>query len=170
VIRRYAVTVAGQARAVEIEELPGGELRAVVEGRETRMAPRSVAAGQYLWLEGSRVVVTDVQPAGGGLAVTARGHTLMVDVADAQSRALAAVATRAPGKAGPLIVRAPMPGRLVKVLVKAGEQAAAGKPLLVIEAMKMENEIRAPRDGRVRELRAAEGSTVEANQELLVLE
>ena len=71
---------------------------------------------------------------------------------------------------GPLVVTAPMPGRIVKVLVKPGETVQPRQGLVVIEAMKMENELRASRSGRVTELRVAEGTSVEANAILVVLE
>ena len=71
---------------------------------------------------------------------------------------------------GPRMIVAPMPGRIVKVLVKPQEQVSARQPLVVVEAMKMENELRAPRGGRVAEVRVTEGSSVEANTVLVVLE
>jgi biotin carboxyl carrier protein len=71
---------------------------------------------------------------------------------------------------GPAAVSAPMPGRVVKVLVSPGESVAARQPVVVVEAMKMENELRAPRAGTVREIRAAEGASVEAGAVLVVLE
>jgi biotin carboxyl carrier protein len=71
--------------------------------------------------------------------------------------------------AGPQTIVAPMPGRIVKVLVKRNETVAARQPLVVVEAMKMENELRAPRSGTVAEVRVSEGSSVEANTVLVVL-
>jgi biotin carboxyl carrier protein len=73
------------------------------------------------------------------------------------------------GDRGPRPLVAPMAGRVVKVLVKTGEAVAARQPLVVVEAMKMENELRAPRDGTVAEVRVSEGSSVEANAVLVVL-
>ena len=67
-------------------------------------------------------------------------------------------------------VAAPMPGRIVKILVAAGDVVTAGQPLLVMEAMKMENEIRAPKAGTVADLRVAEGASVDAHAVLLLLE
>jgi biotin carboxyl carrier protein len=69
----------------------------------------------------------------------------------------------------PHTIVTPMPGRIVKVLVKTGEAVAARQPLLVVEAMKMENELRAPRAGIVADVRVAEGASVEANTVLMVL-
>jgi len=70
---------------------------------------------------------------------------------------------------GPLTIVAPMPGRIVRVLVKLNETVVARQPLVVVEAMKMENELRAPRGGTVTEVRVSEGSSVEANTVLVVL-
>ena len=90
------------------------------------------------------------------------------EVVDAR-RARVVVAERGGGDAAAVIVRAPIPGRVVKVLVKAGDAVKAGQTLVVLEAMKMENELRAPRAGTVTEVRAAEGTAVEAGQELVQL-
>ena len=71
--------------------------------------------------------------------------------------------------AGPRAVVAPMPGRIVKVLVQPGEAVQARQGLVVVEAMKMENEVRAPHAGIVADVRVREGSSVEANAVLVVL-
>jgi biotin carboxyl carrier protein len=83
--------------------------------------------------------------------------------------ALAKQAQRA-GGGGPAAVKSPMPGRVVKLLVRAGERVAVGQAVVVVEAMKMENELRATRAGTVRELRCAEGAAVEAGQDLVVVD
>ena len=67
-------------------------------------------------------------------------------------------------------VVAPMPGRIARVLVKAGDAVAARQGLVVVEAMKMENELRSPRAGIVAEVRATAGALVEANAVLIVIE
>ncbi len=72
--------------------------------------------------------------------------------------------------AGPARVVAPMPGRIVRLLVVAGDEVSAGQGLIVVEAMKMENELRSPKEGRVREVRAAEGASVEAGAVLVVVD
>ncbi|HUY15466.1 MAG TPA: biotin/lipoyl-containing protein [Terriglobia bacterium] len=69
----------------------------------------------------------------------------------------------------PQEIRAPMPGRIVKVLASEGLQVEAGDGLVVIEAMKMQNEIRAPRPGRVEKILVEEGNGVEAGASLLLL-
>ena len=64
----------------------------------------------------------------------------------------------------------PMPGKVVALKVRPGDEVKEGDTLLVIEAMKMENEIKAPRDGRVREVLVQEGATVSTGQPLVVLD
>ncbi len=71
---------------------------------------------------------------------------------------------------GPQEITAPMPGKIVKVLVKEGAEVSSGQGLVVIEAMKMQNELHAPRAGKVGRIYAAEGSGVEAGAKLLRLE
>jgi biotin carboxyl carrier protein len=75
----------------------------------------------------------------------------------------------AAASAGPHRVTAPMPGRIVKVLVKPGDVVEANQPLVVVEAMKMENELRAPKRGTVSEVRVAEGALVDAKAVLVVV-
>jgi biotin carboxyl carrier protein len=71
---------------------------------------------------------------------------------------------------GPQRVIAPMPGKVVRLLVKPGDDVQARQGLVVVEAMKMENELRAARDGRVRDVAVAEGQSVDAGAVLLVVE
>jgi len=84
-------------------------------------------------------------------------------------RRVALAAQRSREGTGPLDVRAPMPGKIVKVHVKAGDAVSAGQGLIVIEAMKMENELRAPREGTVGKVTASEGQAVEAQEVLVTL-
>jgi biotin carboxyl carrier protein len=72
--------------------------------------------------------------------------------------------------AGAQQVLAPMPGRVVKVLVQPGDEVKARQGLIVIEAMKMENELRSPKDGRVAQVLVGEGASVEAGRLLAVVE
>jgi biotin carboxyl carrier protein len=72
-------------------------------------------------------------------------------------------------EAGPVTVRAPIPGKIVKLAVRVGERVTAGQALVVLEAMKMENEIRSPRDGEVKAILVREGVSVESGQELVTV-
>ena len=63
-----------------------------------------------------------------------------------------------------------MPGRVVRVLVAPGDEVAARQPVVVVEAMKMENELRSPKAGRVKDVAVTEGASVEAGRVLVVVE
>ena len=71
---------------------------------------------------------------------------------------------------GEVAVIAPMPGRVVRVLAAAGDEVAARQGIVVVEAMKMENELRAPKAGRVKEVTVTSGTSVEAGRVLAVIE
>jgi biotin carboxyl carrier protein len=90
----------------------------------------------------------------------------IVDPREQLTRRRLAVST----EAGPRSIVSPMPGRIVKVLVRAGETVAAQQGLIVVEAMKMENELRAPRAGRVTSVKVGEGTSVERGAVLIVME
>ncbi len=131
---------AGSTHAGPDDEVPGGS-RAY---RSYEVA----ADGQHVYVNGRAIAVTVDDPR----APRARaGRRLDSDSGSGR-------------------VAAPMPGRIVKVLVTAGDAVTAGQPLLVMEAMKMENEIRAPKAGTVADLRVAEGASVDAHAVLLLLE
>lgn len=89
-----------------------------------------------------------------------------VAVRDPRARRRASAASVA---AGPEVLTAPMPSKVVKLLVREGEQVADGQGLLVMEAMKMQNELRAPRAGRVERIHVSEGSGVETGAPLVRL-
>jgi biotin carboxyl carrier protein len=72
--------------------------------------------------------------------------------------------------AGPQRLLAPMPGKIARVLVQTGDSVAARQPVVVVEAMKMENELRAARDGTVAEVHAREGQLVDAGALLLLIQ
>ena len=71
---------------------------------------------------------------------------------------------------GPQAITAPMPGRVIRVLVEPRQEVAAGEGLIVVEAMKMQNEMKAPRAGRVAAIKTVAGATVSAGDVLLVIE
>jgi biotin carboxyl carrier protein len=96
------------------------------------------------------------------------GHPVLLRVESELERRVQPLKAKAPAKS--TRVRAPMPGRVVKLHVVLEQRVVAGAPLLGIEAMKMENELTAPNAGRVAKISVQVGSTVEADQELLVVE
>jgi len=91
-----------------------------------------------------------------------------VDVQDPRSlRTRRAVAG---GEAGPQRLKAPMPGKVVRINVQEKEEVTAGQSILVMEAMKMQNEMKSPKDGKVQKIQTAEGSVVNAGDTLAIIE
>ncbi len=146
-----APTVDGMAVPVEVRELAPGVLSALLT-----MPDGSVR---------SFGLVADARADGDGLLVD--GRRLAYEVTDPRSLRAGGAAA---GAAGPKALKAPMPGRVVRVMVAEGDTVEAGQGCVVIEAMKMQNELKAPKAGTVTKLRAAEGETVAANAVLLVVE
>ena len=158
-------------RVVEVDDL--GAVRVVVGETERVLDLRRVEGGPWSVIDPKtgRAWLVDLEPGkDGDLVATIGGIAAAIKLVDPRLEQLAAVAQRAKGPAGPEDVRAPMPGKVVKVLVKTGDKVAAGQPLLVIEAMKMENELRTPREGIVGAVKAVEGKPVELGETLLTLE
>ncbi len=167
---RYFVTFpSGGEIPVDVDHLPSGELSVVVHGR--RVAADAVVLGATtsmridnhvvdLWMEG-------VPP---GVGVIARGHRFYVKAESERMRALAAALGPKAGAAGEGTVTSPMPGRVLKVLVAVGDEVEAGAPLVVVEAMKMENELCAARSGVVRKIHVTPGQNVESGARLVEIE
>ncbi|MCX6050698.1 MAG: hypothetical protein NT075_36875 [Chloroflexi bacterium] len=103
-------------------------------------------------------------------AVTFRAEQFHVQVEDERTRRLN-TGRKAPAiPHGELAIKAPIPGLIVKILVEIGSEITDGQPVVLLEAMKMENEIRAPRAGVIKSIAATAGRRVEQNEILLVLE
>ena len=162
---RFTALVGDAARTVEVVALGEGRYQVSVDGTVSTVdGRRTGAAGFSLLIDHA---LTDV-------SVVMRGDTYLVDVGGRVHRVQLLDARRArtaaaPG-AGEREVRAAMPGKIVAVLVEAGATVTRGQGLLVIEAMKMENEVTAPRDGTVQEIRVRPGQAVEAGELLAVVE
>jgi biotin carboxyl carrier protein len=91
-----------------------------------------------------------------------------VDVQD--PRSLRTRRAAAGSEAGPQKLMASMPGKIVRILVQVNDEVKAGEAILVMEAMKMQNEMKSPKDGRVQKILTSEGSTVNAGDTLAIIE
>lgn len=135
--------------------------------RTGRVSIREVMPGVISLMEGncSRAVTLSKSP--GGVVARIGGKELPVALGDLRDRARRA---RDAGAIGPQEVRTLMPGKVVRVLVARGDEVAAGQGVMIVEAMKMQNELKAPKAGRVTSVCVEEGSTVTAGATLLVIE
>ncbi|NPA90352.1 MAG: acetyl-CoA carboxylase biotin carboxyl carrier protein subunit [Chloroflexi bacterium] len=104
-----------------------------------------------------------------GYRVLLGGVLYNVQVEDERRRRLLAGRSKPAAPVGDMHVKAPIPGLIVKVEVEVGQHVRADQPLVILEAMKMENEIRAPQAGIVREVRVSPGDSVEQGAVLVVL-
>ncbi|MFN8421877.1 MAG: biotin/lipoyl-containing protein [Anaerolineae bacterium] len=101
--------------------------------------------------------------------VIIEGDRYTVDVGDAHLKELIAMSRRGHEEHGGAVIKAPMPGLVVKVLVAAGDAVAADQPVAILEAMKMENELRNPAAGVVKQVNIAPGQTVNMDDVLIVI-
>ena len=120
------------------------------------------------------VLVEDMGGAQAGYAPVAQPAPAAVAPAPAAPQpapapVAAPIPAAAPAPAGASVVEAPMPGKILKISVAVGASVSSGDVLLILEAMKMENEISAPAGGTVREIRAREGDSVNTGDVLIVL-
>jgi biotin carboxyl carrier protein len=166
------VEIGGRRRAVTIERLSPVRFRVVVDGQpQTIDAVRSGEFGMSILVDPEGRVSREVQVAPGGTRGTVLasldGRTVPVTIDGRRTRLSSGDTTGDAG--GDQAIVAPMPGRVVRVLVGPGDEVAARQGVVVVEAMKMENELRAPRAGRVKEIAVAAGASVEAGRVLVVI-
>jgi len=145
--------------------------KVTVNGKEVTVdLSKGGAPELYSVLFGGRSYEMLVHPDRSDYTITFRSDQFQVQVEDERTRRLN-TGRKAPALPhGELPVRAPIPGLVVSVLVKIGDEIADGQPLIILEAMKMENEIRSLRAGTVRNVIVAQGQRVEQNEILLVIE
>jgi biotin carboxyl carrier protein len=158
----------GAARADRPDRADGPELDRVDDHRATLTLD---GARHAVWFGRPAPAVDD--PGSVRREVVIDGWRVDIEIGSARRAALRDRARRgadAVGHGGPTEVRAIIPGRVISVAVAAGEIVVAGQQLLVVEAMKMQNELRAPRDGTVARIGVGPGETLEIGDLLLVLE
>ncbi|HEY8922545.1 MAG TPA: biotin/lipoyl-containing protein [Candidatus Limnocylindria bacterium] len=120
--------------------------------------------------DGSRSELCLVEGSGTGWVVTLRGRRIPVAVRTWRERVLADAESASSRHDGPIEVRATLPGLVVAIAVKEGDEVSSGATLLTIEAMKMQNEVRAPQAGRVAAIAVVAGQAVAAGAPLLRIE
>jgi biotin carboxyl carrier protein len=161
----YEATVDGHAVRTEVRGRDG-VYTVLLDGRALEVDVREAGPNLLSLIVDRRSHEVGLERREGSYRVAVRGRVFEVALVEA---ARGAAAPRK-SEGGPARVQAPMPGKLVRVLVSAGEEVGAGQGLVVMEAMKMENEIRAPRAGRVKEAPVREGQAVETGALLVLLE
>jgi biotin carboxyl carrier protein len=171
---RLRVEVAGRERLVTVEPIgtdgAGARLAVHWDGTTHEVDVSAVGPGRLSMIlpasgRASREVRGD-EPAPGDWVVGIGGRQVRARVSDGRRRRRAAAAQ----EGGDHAVAAPMPGRVVRVLVEPGDRVAAGQGLAVVEAMKMENLLRAEQDGTVAAVLAEPGTSLAVDQPLVEFE
>ena len=167
---RFHVTLDGRSLEVQVRRVGDNGLALVTVGSVQQAgdfaADKTHGRNEFWSYPAARVVF--VTPAASGeILVTFAGRTAVVTLNGRRSRPVTDGIAHVHGDQP---VKAPMPGRVVRVLVAAGDEVSAGQGVVVIEAMKMENELRAPKTGRVKDVSVSAGSSVDAGKVLVVIE
>lgn len=166
---RYVATIDGSEREFEVEELSAhsysirfGEHHFEADLR--RVGPSSVSV-----ILDNRSFDFDLVREGDEIVVASRIGATRLTLVDAARHAMRS--RRAPRQvSGRVEIKAAMPGRVVNVLVAAGDEVNADQGVIIVEAMKMENELKSPKAGKVLEVKVVAGQTVEKGELLLVIE
>ena len=155
---KYFVEIAG--RTIEVDLHAGG---ARVDGRDVSAELRELAGTRvrHLLVDGRSRTLVAASVEAGIWELQVEGARHRVEVVDERTRAIRAMTGQTAAATGPKPIKAPMPGLITRVEVAAGDTVRAGQGVVVIEAMKMENELRADADGIVEQVMVAPGQAVE---------
>ena len=163
---KYEGEIQGEKVGVELEQV-AKRVTARIGARDYDLAFFSPEEGIYTFLNGDRVYEAQVTALDEtSMRVQIGSRVIAIRIIDRRQRRSSADSA----VEGRQNLFAPMPGRVVRVLLQAGDEVAAGEGVVVVEAMKMQNEIKSPKAGRVLEVRVTQGATVNANQVLAVVE
>lgn len=163
----YEVTIAGKVYKVELARAGSG-WHCRLDGREVPLDVRAVQRGVLsLLMDGkSYEVKQEITATETGIVVG--NERLSVTVRD--PRSLRSRRSSGAGEEGVKRVTAPMPGKVVRILARAGAAVEAGQGVIVIEAMKMQNEMKSPKKGMIKRINVVEGAPVETGQVLAEVE
>jgi biotin carboxyl carrier protein len=165
----YHATVDGLEYELAIEELPdAGRFAINFGGKKISADLRQAGPASFSVIIGNRSFDLDVIRQGEDFIVVSRNGACHLTLEDARRRLMNARAGRE--VSGKVQMRAMMPGRVLSVAVKVGDEVAANQGVLVIEAMKMENELKSPKAGKVVEVKVTAGQTVEKGELLIAIE
>jgi pyruvate carboxylase subunit B len=165
---KFVATLSGNTTPLEITGAQDA-YRVTIGDQVWEVDARFTAGGFCSLLIGGTSYLAGITEQDGTIVVDVGGESYTVEVEEAIRHALRTRGGGAGGGASRTLT-APLPGRVTHVAVRAGDRVGPGDTLLVIEAMKMENEFKAAAAGRVAEVRVEEGQAVNAGDVLLVLD
>ena len=166
---RYYATAGTKQIIAEIEGGENHRYVVTIDGQRYEIDWAPIRPGAASMMIGERSLSLHHEEEGDEISVYLRSQPFLVDVASEQRFRLRRLTSKFEIE-GRQVVAAPMPGKVVRVMVALGDEVSEGQGLVVVEAMKMENELKSPKSGKVVALQAQEGSAIEKNATLLVVE
>ena len=165
----YVATIGERDVKVSVEELGGSNYKVTFDGVEHVVDAQLITGNLWSVLYGNGSFEVDVTrlPAE-EYEVLIKGDCHKFTLMNEQRRAMLRAGGK--GSAGKAMLTSPMPGKVVKLLVEEGQEVAAGQGVIVVEAMKMENELKSALPGKVKEIFVEEGQVVESGAKLLLVE
>jgi biotin carboxyl carrier protein len=167
---KLTADISGEKHELDIKH-DGSRVIAEIDGRSYEVEGRASRPGVYLLLADGHVYechVNQVEAQRDGLEVTVSNHSYVVTLAD--PKRLRSTQSSSVQTDGTAQITAPMPGKVVRVLVEAGAEVEVGDGIVVVEAMKMQNEMKSPKAGKVTSINVIVGATVNAGDVLAVVE
>ena len=164
---KYTAIVEGERVEIELTRHATGTLDAEIGGRVYTLEAKTVEPGVFWVNWKNRSIEITVTPNTEGYIVSFGGRRVPVEMVDART-ALRRAAQH--GHEGLVEIRAPMPGKIIKILAEEGAEVNANQGLVVMEAMKMQNEIKSPKKGIVRKVAVSEGAAVNSGDLLAQVE
>ncbi len=166
---RYVATLEGAEHEIEVEELSADSFAIRFGGHRFEADLRKVGPASFSVIVDNRSFDFDVVRDGEEIVVASRSGSRRLSIVDSARRS-----SRGAGKrrevSGRVEIKATMPGRVVNVLVAPGDEVKVGQGIVVVEAMKMENELKSPKAGKVVEVKVVAGQTVEKGELMIVIE
>lgn len=165
----YVATIGDREVTISVEELGGSNYKVAIDGVEHVVDARLITGNLWSVLYGNGSFEVDVaQLPAEEYEVLLHGDCHKFTLMNEQRRAM--VRAGGKGSAGKAMLTSPMPGKVVKLLVGEGQEVGAGQGVIVVEAMKMENELKSAVAGKVKEIFVEEGQVVESGAKLLLVE
>lgn len=163
---KYRVTVGERAYAIEVNQ----DQQITFDDEVLEVDFASVGeGGLYSLLVNNESFEAMVEERDGVWYVLMRGDLYEIDVVDERTELLKARAGAVIPESGEIAVKAPMPGLVVAIKAEVGQEVEAGQTLVILESMKMENELKSPREGRVERVNVHERQSVDQHQVLVVI-
>jgi acetyl/propionyl-CoA carboxylase alpha subunit len=164
---KFEAHLDNQSLSLEINQ-SGPRVELQIQGEQYEADVIDVSPGRYSIVWGGKVFDVHVDALRNGeFHVSLRDRRFAVELVD--PRKLKSLRQRHADSSGVVSISSPMPGKIVRLLVADGQAVEPGQGVVVVEAMKMQNELKAPKSGTIKNLNAHEGKTVNAGEELMVI-